>query len=229
MIGILVNESFFPRLPGTIGNATTFPFPVLYKVVPGATGERVVREPDEDIIKAYIMGAQELASQGVRAIAASCGFTALFQREMAESVNVPVFASSLLLVPLISKMLKSEQRVGIITADSRYITKRHFDGVGIEPETVILAGMEGCPEFEEAAYRDKHELDIERMKNEILGVAANLTSRHQKVRAILLECALLPPFAKAVQEATNLPVFDITTLVTMVHLALVREPFQGYL
>ena len=32
-IGILMNESSFPRVPGEMGNAWTWDFPVLYKVV----------------------------------------------------------------------------------------------------------------------------------------------------------------------------------------------------
>lgn len=34
-IGILMIEGYFPRPPGVIGNATTFPFPVLHHVVRG--------------------------------------------------------------------------------------------------------------------------------------------------------------------------------------------------
>ena len=36
-LGILMLEARFPRIPGDMGNATTWPFPVLYRVVRGAT------------------------------------------------------------------------------------------------------------------------------------------------------------------------------------------------
>jgi hypothetical protein len=36
-VGILMLETRFPRIPGDIGHAATWPFPVLYKVVRGAT------------------------------------------------------------------------------------------------------------------------------------------------------------------------------------------------
>ena len=36
-IGILMLETRFPRIPGDVGNARTWPFPVRYRVVPGAT------------------------------------------------------------------------------------------------------------------------------------------------------------------------------------------------
>ena len=41
-LGILMLEARFPRIPGDMGNAATWPFPVLYRVVQGATPERVV-------------------------------------------------------------------------------------------------------------------------------------------------------------------------------------------
>ncbi len=41
-LGILMLETRFARVPGDMGNATTWPFPVLYRVVRGASAERVV-------------------------------------------------------------------------------------------------------------------------------------------------------------------------------------------
>jgi hypothetical protein len=225
-IGILVIEGHFPRLPGALGNATTFGFPVLHHVVQGATGERVVREGGASL-EPWIDGARALERAGVRAITTSCGFTAMFQRELTEAVDVPVFASSLLLAPLIARMLKPSQRVGIITADARHLTARHLAGCGVDPATIEVAGLEGCPEFEEVVFRDRHDLDVDRMHAEVVDVATGLVARQPAVRALLLECSLLPPFAHAVQAATRLPVFDFTTLVTMVHSTLTRTPFDG--
>lgn len=226
-IGILVIEGHFPRLPGAIGNATTFPFPVLHHVVPGATGGRVVRSTGAEIIGPWLEGARKLEAAGVRAITTSCGFTAMFQGELTEAVDIPVFASSLLLVPLIARMLKARHRVGVVTADARHLTSRHFEGAGVDPETVVVAGLEGCLEFEEVVFQDRHDLDVDRMRAEVVEAATSLVRRQPDVRALLLECSLLPPFAHAVQAATGLPVFDFTTLVTMVHSSLVRKPFEG--
>jgi len=39
-VGILMLETRFPRIPGDIGHAAARPFPVLYRVVRGATGAR---------------------------------------------------------------------------------------------------------------------------------------------------------------------------------------------
>ena len=225
-IGILVIEGHFPRLPGALGNATTFPFPVLHYVVPGATGELVVRQTD-DVIGPWIDGARSLEEAGVRAITTSCGFTAVFQDQLVEAVDVPVFASSLLLVPLVARMLKSGHRVGIMTADARHLTSRHLQSAGVDPDSVVVAGLEGCPHFEEVVFRDEHDLDIARMESEVVSVATELVAHHPEIRAMLLECSLLPPFAHSIQEACQLPVFDFTTLVNMVHASLIRKPFEG--
>ena len=226
-IGMLMIEGHFPRLPGALGNATTFGFPVLHHVVAGATGDRVVRQASDDIVTPWIEGARALEAAGVRAITTSCGFTAMFQRELTEAVDVPVFASSLLLVPLMARMLKPGHRVGVVTADARHLTQRHFEGAGVDPATIVVAGLEGCPEFDEVVFHDRHDLDVGRMEAEVVDVATTLVTRHPEVRALLLECSLLPPFAHAVQAATRLPVFDFTTLVEMVHASLVRKPFAG--
>ena len=78
-----------------MGNGTTWPFPVLYKVVPGATPDRVVRHKSQGLINAFLDAAAELAQLGADGITTTCGFLSLYQRELAAHVRVPVAASSL--------------------------------------------------------------------------------------------------------------------------------------
>jgi hypothetical protein len=235
-VGILMIEGRFPRPPGAIGNATTFPFPVMHHVVRGASGVRTVRElarldPDSrafaEAIRPWTDGARHLADQGCRAITTSCGFAALFQRHLADAVDVPVFASSLMLAPLIARMLKRGRRVGVVTADAEYLSAAHFAGAGVDAGSIVVAGMHGCPEFEATAWGEQETLDVAMLEAETVGVARDLVCRDPSIGAILLECSLLPPYAAAVQEATALPVFDFTHLVTMVHDACVRRRFVG--
>ena len=42
-LGILMLEARFPRIRGDIGNATTWPFPVQFRVVKGASPDKIVR------------------------------------------------------------------------------------------------------------------------------------------------------------------------------------------
>src|SRR5215207_5813542 len=108
-LGILMLEARFPRIPGDMGNATTWPFPVLYRVVSGATPERVVLEGARGLLPDFISAAQELAHLGVEAITTNCGFLALFQKELAAAVQVPVATSSLMQVPWVQAMLPPGQ------------------------------------------------------------------------------------------------------------------------
>lgn len=235
-VGILMIEGLFPRPPGAIGNATTFPFPVMHHVVRGASGVRTVRDlptldPEgaafADAIRPWTDGAKSLVAQGCRAITTSCGFAALFQRHLAAAVDAPVFASSLMLAPLIVRMLKPNQRVGVITADADNLTSAHWAGAGVDPATVVVSGMNGCPEFDAISWQDHETLDFTRLEAETVDVAQRLLAKSPSIGAILLECSLLPPYAAAVQNVTRLPVFDFTHLVAMVHSACSRVPFTG--
>lgn len=235
-IGILMIEGRFPRPPGAIGNATTFPFPVMHHVVRGASGVRTVMElaridPESPAFTAAVQpwldGAQWLETQGCRAITTSCGFAALFQRHLAASVKVPVFASSLMLVPLVARMLQPKRLVGVITAAAQHLTPAHLAGAGVDAATVAVIGMEGCPEFAAISWDDRPSLDVAILEAETVGVAQRLVARERSIGALLLECSLLPPYGAAVQAATGLPVFDFTHLVNMVHDACARQPFAG--
>ena len=53
-LGILMLDTNFPRIPGDIGNALSFDFPVLYKIVEGASVARVVDEGDTELLTPFI-------------------------------------------------------------------------------------------------------------------------------------------------------------------------------
>src|SRR5947207_14531502 len=114
-VGILMLDTRFPRVPGDMGNAATFPFPVRYQRVAGADAELVVRRGAAGLLPAFVEGARRLEDEGVGAMTTNCGFVVNFQRELAIAVAVPVFTSSLLLVPLVHRLLASGGRVGIMT------------------------------------------------------------------------------------------------------------------
>jgi len=224
-IGILMLESKFPRIPGDIGNATTWDFPVLYKIIEKATPDIVVRKGDRRLLEYFIKGAQELEREGVRAITTGCGFLAMFQQELASAVNVPVFTSSLMQVPMVYLMLKQSQRVGIITIYSKSLTEKHLSAVGVDKVPHIILGTEGGEEFTRVILDDEIELDVEKSRDELIKVAKKMNSDYPDVGAIVLECTNMPPYAAAIQKETGLPVFDIYTLVNMVYQAVVRKDF----
>jgi len=217
-VGILVLDTQFPRIPGDIGNATTFDFPVRYHPVAGASSDRVVRGGDRDLLPLFVEGARVLEREGARAITTTCGFLAKFQPELAAAVRVPVFTSSLMLVPLVHRMLPADRAVGIMTVDASSLRPEHYDGAGITAEMrVVVAGLETEKEFTRVLLDDLLALDVDAARAEHVTVARRMLAAHPEIGAIVLECTNMPPYRADVQAATGLPVFDITTLVRMVH------------
>lgn len=227
-IGVLSLDSYFAKPPGHIKNATTFTYPVRYKIVQGATLDRLIDQRDPALLHPFIEAVKELEQEGVRAITGSCGFLALFQKQLADAVNVPVFMSSIIQVPMVYRMLKSGQKVGILTANKSGLSDDHLKAVGAENTPVCIAGMEDQPEFSEVILRNKRvELDFNRFEAELLGVAEDLVSRHPEIGAMVLECTDMPFFSQRIQQRLNLPVFDIITLTNMVQHAVAQKSYTG--
>jgi hypothetical protein len=211
-------DTRFPRIPGDMGNASTFDFPVRYHRVTGASPDLVVRQGRRALLPAFVEGARTLEHEGVRAITTNCGFLAQFQSELAAAVSVPVFTSSLMLVPLVHRMLPPGQAVGVLTVDASSLRPEHFTGAGIAPEVpVCVAGLETEKEFTHVLLDDQLELDVEAARQEHLAVVRRFVDAHPEIGALVLECTNMPPYRADIQAATGLPVFDITTLVRMVH------------
>jgi hypothetical protein len=218
-MGILMLDTRFPRIPGDMGNAATFPFPVRYHRIPGAVPDLVVRRGAAGLLPAFVDGARQ--REGVGAITTNCGFLVKYQAELAASVHVPMLTSSLLLVPLVHRMLPPERRVGILTVNAAALESEHLRGAGIGLDVPIaVAGLEGEKEFTRVLLGDEVELDVDQAREEHVRVARRLVAAHPDVGALVLECTNMPPYAPDIQRASGLPVFDIVSLVTLVHGAL---------
>jgi len=227
-IGILLLETNIPFIPGDVGNATTYCFPVRFKTVKGASIQRIVNEADRSLLKPFIEAGMELVQEGVKAVTGDCGFMAMFQKEMADVLPVPVFMSSLLQVPFISRMLRRGEKVGIICADRAGLRKEHFINVGIdETIPVEVVGMQDEKEFKEAILLERGTLNPFQIESEVIAVVERLVRDHPPIGAILLECSDLPPYSAAVQGATGLPVFDFVTMINFVYSGIVKQKFVG--
>src|SRR3989441_10430335 len=143
-VGIFILDTGFPRMPGDVGNAATFPFPLRYHRVSGADPDLVVRRGAEGLLPAFVQGARALEGEGVGAITTSCGFLAKYQQELAAAVRVPVFTSSLLMVPLVHRLLPAGRRGGLMTVDAP--TPRPGDprGAGLADQIPIPGARVGA-------------------------------------------------------------------------------------
>jgi Asp/Glu/hydantoin racemase len=219
-LGILMLEARFPRIPGDMGNGTTWPFPVLFRVVRGADPERVVLQGARGLLPDFIAAARDLVDLGAEAITTNCGFLSLFQRELAEAVNVPVATSSLMQVPWVQVTLPPGQRVGVITVSRGSLTDAHLDAAGV-PRDVPVVGTEGGREFFRVLIKaEKTDMDVALAEADIVAAGRDLVARHPEVGAIVLECTNMPPYAAALREAVGLPVYDIYSMITWFHAGL---------
>ncbi|KQW54760.1 MULTISPECIES: aspartate/glutamate racemase family protein [unclassified Ensifer] len=227
-IGILILDAAYPCVPGNVGNATTYDFPVRFQEVRGASIDRLLNQRDPALRDVFIEAAVELQNRGVKAITGACGFMAYFQEEVAAAVDIPVFLSSLMQIPFMHAAAGGS--VGIITANASRLTPRHFEASNVPGHIPLaVAGMEGQTEFREAILEEKGTLDSAQIEREVTEVARKLVEDNPDVRSILLECSDLPPYAHAVQTATGRPVFDFITMINHVQQSVARRSHHGHM
>lgn len=218
-IGVLMLDSTFPRIIGDVGNARTWDYPVLYKKVVGYKPHNVVLELTDEDIQPFIDAAIELKEMGVKAITTSCGFLALFQKKMAEAVGIPIFTSSLIMLPMICRM-NANKPVLVLTANSDTLSQRHIDSVcgNLSDCKYDVVGTQHTRAFTDFTVHNWSEVDTDICREDILETVKNaIDSAKEPYGSILLECTNMPPYSDDIRELTGLPVFDFVTLMNFVH------------
>jgi len=126
-------------------------------------------------------------------------------------------------------MLRRDEKVGIIAADSRNLTERHLHIAGADDlKRVKVVGMEDQPNFLRGILREEGVLNFEKVETEVVGKAKELVASDDEVKAVLLECSNLPPYATAIRETVNLPVYDFNTMISYIFSSLVRRRYEGF-
>lgn len=228
-LGMLMLQSRYPRIPGDAGNASTWPFPVIYRVVAGSDPGTIVRSlATSDLLGQFVTAAQELQSEGASVISTSCGFLVLWQERIQAELDVPFISSSLLQVKWLSSLLPAGRTVGVLTIERSSLSDAHIAAAGLPADMPIVGMEEVGGYFVEAILGDGSELDAPRAREEHVAAAQLLLKRHPEVGLIVLECTNMPPYAAAICEVTGLPVHDITTLVGWTVDAYRRMTFTGW-
>jgi hypothetical protein len=231
-LGIVILDEMYPGFPGDTRNASAYPFPIQYEIAEGFDGKDLLFKED----KSPYLEPIKLEKIGCRAIAGECGYFAYFQKEIAGYVNVPVFMSSLLQVPLAQQLIGNNKVVGILVFSKDVLTNAHLQAVGIQTDSnyivegLLESGL--CPELtnlymlpdprSRGAYYDK-------IEKELTQVAVDFYQRYPHMGALLLECSGMQPFARAVQQAINLPVFSWGTLLDYAYSIAVHRDYYGHI
>lgn len=223
-LGILMLNTRFPRIPGDIGNAASWPFAVQYRVVRQATPDNVVRGDPAGLLEAFVAEGRALVEMGCDGIATNCGFLVPLQADMARALGVPVASSALLQGGLIRQTLPAGQRLGVLTISAETLTAAHLNAAGLPPDTP-LAGTGAASHFTQAILSDAAEIDIARARQDNIDAARRLVADHPDIGAILLECTNMVPFAADIRRATGRPVFSIHTFLLWFQAALLPRRF----
>ena len=179
-IGILTLTTWYPLLPGNVANATTYEFPVLYKTLHGITQADVARS-NPDVLEPLVEAGKELEKQGVRAIVGACGNFGNYQKEASDALDVPVFLSSLLQIPIIKRGLKSNQKIGVIQMNASALTPRILNQCGIDDlSDIVIAGAGDLPECQNIV-NDTGQFNSFKMEKELVGVSKQLVSDNPSI------------------------------------------------
>ena len=216
-IGILMLDTKFPRIPGDIGNANTYPgINVRYKIVKGADAPKIMgKNPDPSLIQPFIEAAQELETEGCKAITTSCGFLAAFQPIIQDAVSIPVFCSALILVPLVSKMISKNKVIGVLTERAQNMTDEHFQSVGwsMKDYPVVVSGMQPGSPFPGLFCENGVNEEYEVLEACIREMTERHMREHPDTGALVFECTNFGPWSKLIQRISGVPVFGINELI----------------
>ena len=223
-IGILMLETYFERFNGDIGNARTWPFPVQYRIVKGASPNRITSLTSTEFLEPFKQAADELIAGGVDGITTTCGFLALYQRELAEHCPVPVATSALLQVPMVARILPKGRRPAIFTFSAESLTRRHLESVGVDPGTPVF-GLPADSEFQRSIRTGDTTVRFDTLRQEVMAAADHAVRSDPTIGALVLECTNLTPYSADLRRAFKLPILDVVSLVHWFHRGLRPEVF----
>lgn len=221
-LGILSLDTRFPRISGDAGNPETYPFDAKVQVVTGADSAVIVADspPPDALLGSFITAAQELEAAGAFALVSTCGFLITAQDRIAAAVKIPVAVSGLSLLPLLQQCYGGG-KIGILTASATALGPACLRAAKADLTRILVAGLESDPVFAATFLSGKDRqsttLDRSAMEGSVVARASRLKRDHPELRAILLECGNLPPYAEAIRQATGLPVHSVLDLAKIFH------------
>jgi hypothetical protein len=97
------------------------------------------------------------------------------------------------------------------------LTPRHLAAAGVPADTPFVGTEDGVEFFRVLILGEKQDMDIALAARDIMDAGRRLMELHPDIGAIVLECTNMPPYAHALREALEVPVYDIYSLITWLH------------
>jgi|TARA_B100000524_G_scaffold44424_1_gene21220 hypothetical protein len=215
LLGVIRLDYSYPPALGDIDHPGSFAYEVVYRVVPGLTFEMaqsgvMTAEVETRFIEAIVY----LEGRRVDGITSDCGFMMYFQKLARRHTQKPVFMSALCQLPAVTCSFASHEQIAILTANGESFKPligliNDECGVDMADQRYIVVGCETVPHFEAVALGER--VSVNQVMPGMVAKAKAVMARRPNLRAILLECTELPPYADALRKATGLPVFDAIT------------------
>ncbi|KAH7005592.1 hypothetical protein EDB82DRAFT_490653 [Fusarium venenatum] len=212
-LGFLAVEVDIHRPPGDPFNENTWPFPLIREKVTGTRESQLVTNGayDDAFIDQFVAAGLKLTERGAVGIITSCGFLAAAQKRLAARLPIPVATSALVQIPSLQAIFPANRPIGILTYDCARLGSLHLRELNIDPDSVRIWGLSDKSHLRDICARGA-KYDAALLEKELIDEANALVARHPEVVAIVLECTNMPPYADKIQDAVQLPVYDVYTM-----------------
>jgi len=207
-LGVLMLDTRFPRWPGDIGCAEGLAGAVIHRRVVGALPRDVVVDAralrSSPLAQAFAAAAHDLVQAGATVLTTSCGFLVLLQQPLQRALPVPLVSSSLLQLPA---LLERDSQVGVLTIAAAALGEAHLRAAGVPASRlgdVVVEGVAADSAFARAILGNQPTLDAAQAQRDVVAAALALKRRQPALRRVVLECTNMPPFARAIEQASGL-------------------------
>jgi len=234
-IGILRIDYTYPPALGDTAHPNSYYYRTPHATSTGLTFEHAqsgapLSASQKSAMKAAIA---ELENKGVMGVSGDCGFLINYQPDVRSMSRVPVFTSSLLQASMVAAMYAPHEFILVLTANGTSLKPsmlKLLAACGVTTAAAqkrfIVVGCEDVPGFGiEVAEGKAVKVDV--AQPHIVKLCQAEIKKMPTIRAILLECTELPPYADAIRLATGMPVLDSITIVDFFHSAISENPHLG--
>ena len=203
---------------------------VRYRISGSTVNWVVSSEPHPEVIKRSIQAAKKLEMMGCRAVMGNCGFFGNYQPMVAAELSVPFFGSSLLQIPMLLPTIGPNQKVGVLTADSKLKDAPALEYCGVTDRSrVVVYGVENEPEVSGNHLAVTGKLNLARFEQDLVNVLTRMMDENPDVGVVVLECTEFEVHAKKLQEVARRPMWGFTTLAYWIHEGLIRKAYSGWM
>lgn len=217
-IGVLHIESHFPLVRGHLQNVRSLGIPLIYECVEGISPKQIVA-CEVAVEDPLVAAARRLVRRGAKAIIGTCGSFVNYHTALLQAVDVPVFSSVMVAVPLLLRTLRDDAKIAVVFASAGSFTDRVRDQAGIaDPSRVAIADCVSLPAFR-AIMENSRSLDSDALQAQVIEHISKFLAKEPRVAMTVLQCSELAPYAGALRREFGLPVFDINSLALWVDTA----------